>query len=308
MKDLVGLDKSTGELIEDVEVYQKGEFERFVNEAAEKRFNELKIEEDKKKQRQREGLNKARQIEEARANGEGLEFIQCIQEPLTKLVSEPELTECGYFMRLLSYMRQKNRGLLTDGKEPLDQAKIQKIFNLKERQTRGILTKLEKYGLIKSQMVVRSKRRSKIYYVNEVYHTRSKQKGKKALFVKLMKDELDKNVQRLSNDALGLLYKIIPFFHYKNFMLTTTPNEIDLDKVKGLSLAGLAKLLNHDEDTIDKHMNELNDNGIVIYTKSKKSHVCYVNPDVLWSDTEPNTDEADKLRADFLREMFNAHS
>ncbi|MFJ7664149.1 hypothetical protein ACIQXW_17480 [Lysinibacillus sp. NPDC097162] len=268
------------------------------------RFRMVSEEDDKKAQRQREGLKKAQLREEARnKRGNDLEFIQCIQEPLTKLVSEPELIECGYFMRLLSHMRQKNGGLLTDGKEPLKQAKIQKIFDKGDRRTREILTRLEEVGLIKSQLV----KRSKVYYVNEVFHTRGKQKGKKAHFVKLMKDELDKNIRRLSNEALGLLYKIIPFFHYKNFMLTTTPNETDLDKVKALSLAGLAKLLNHDEDTIDKYMNELNDNGVVLYTKTKKSHVCYVHPDVLWSDTESNTDKADELRADFLREMFKAH-
>ena len=133
--------------------------------------------------------------------------------------------------------------------------------------------------------------------------TSQKQRGRTSHFIKLMKGKLCELVKCLSTDALGLLYKIIPYFHYETFRLTDTPNESDLTKVKHLSHAKLAKLLGKKEVTIEKYMNELSAKGVILSTKSKNSINYYVHPDVLWSSKNPNTDSADSLR-----NMFNAHS
>lgn len=293
--DLVVLDKITGEIVEDAEFYRKDEFEEAVEKEVKKTLENA--------QKQREGLEKMAQKQKALANGKPLDFIQCIQEPIIEVLPKLNITECGSFMLLLSYMQQRKGGLLTHKTSPLNQKHIQKIFGKEERRTRAILTNLEALKLIRSEWA----NGSKIYYINEKYHTMGKRKrgrgNKIAPFIKLMKTKLGEIVKHLSPEALGILYKIIPYFHYTTFAISSTPNEPDDEKIKNLSCAGLARLLDLDRATVAKYIDELSANGIILSTKSKKSIIYYVHPDVLWSCANPNTDSADALRR-----MFTAHT
>ncbi|MBM7573636.1 hypothetical protein [Aquibacillus albus] len=215
-------------------------------------------------------------------------FVINFIEPIREVMHDLTLTQAGVMMKVLPYT-QKYGKLKSNGK-PLTIKDISKVIKRAEKATRRSLAELEDIGLIVSEG------RPKTYTVNPLYHLTNKVKDRKnARFVKLYKSKAKELLDRLSLVEAGLVYKMIPYFHYETFILCGNPNEDNPELYEELGQNDLARLIGYDEEELKKLMRRLRTKGIILQTDSSyiKSH--YVHPDLFYR-MDRETEKAKQLR------------
>lgn len=86
----------------------------------------------------------------------------------------------------------------------------------------------------------------------------------------------------LTLEQIGLLYKIIPYFHWSKFYLVENPDEQDPDKLQPFDLKKLAEKLGLSYKTLKRHMSGLMKAGIVMKSSAYGRHIYTVNPQILY--------------------------
>lgn len=254
--------------------------------------NYVITEEQLEERRERE--TRGRAVHQARKEyyeKDSRKFVINLMEPIREVMRELTLTQAGVMMKLLPYT-QKDGKLKSNG-VPLTIKEIAKIIKRAEKATRTSLNELESIGLIKSEG------RPKTFSVNASYHLANTiQDRKNAKFVKLYKSKAKELLEGLSLVESGLVYKMIPFFHYETFILCANPNEPSPQLYEELSQTDLAELIRYDVEELRKLINRLRTKGVILQTESSyiKSH--YVHPDLFYR-MDRETDHARQLRAMF---------
>ncbi|WP_163538683.1 hypothetical protein [Gracilibacillus sp. YIM 98692] len=235
------------------------------------------ITEEQVKEKQERQAN-GRAVYRARKNyheKDNRRFVINFISPIRGLLPNLTLTDAGVMMKLLPYT-QTDRKLKKNGKA-LEIADISKIIKRSEKPTRRALSRLENVSLLESTG------RPKNYYVNPFYHLKGSLKGRKdEKFVKLYKSKAKELLDRLSLNEAGIVYKILPFFHYETFILCGNPNEENPKLYEELSQTMLSELIGHDKDELNKLMKSLRTKGVLMQSESSyvKSH--YVHPDLFY--------------------------
>lgn len=141
-----------------------------------------------------------------------------------------------------------------------------------------------------------------VYDISAEYHTIGK--NHEGHFTKLyqqftttLKEEYDLTIQ-----LAGMLYAILPYFHYETYLLCTNPNESDTTTLDPMSESELADLLGIDRSTVNRLMNQLAKRGIVAKIGAYNVAIYRVNPDLMYR-MEKETDFTEKVRADFTETM-----
>lgn len=276
MKDLVGLDKSTGELIEDVEVYQKGEFERFVNEAVENVLNEKA----QKAQNQLEAFKKKQSNYISPEYGGLTQFIGCFRDSIKDIIPHLSSTECGILITILVKMQPGKNGLLVIGKEHMNQKDIQKHIRKGRTKTAEYLDKFVELGVLEET----KNGRNSNYRINPQYHIMGKfpELTEENRFIKLYKAKLEEMINDLTSTELGFIYKALPICHYNTFKLVHNPtarynptaeegskeasSNVDLEF---FNRKELATYMNVNPKSINNAVNSLSKKGLIM---SKTSH------------------------------------
>lgn len=220
-------------------------------------------------------------------------FVINFMDNIRGIMPSMTLTEAGVLMRLLPYTQGK--GEIKENGKHLKLTDIQKIIKRSEKPTRQTLSQLEKLGLLTSEG------KPKRYKVNPNYHHIGNLHGRKGeKFVKLYKNKAKELLDGLTLNECGLVYKILPFFHYETFILCANPNEPKPELFEELSQTKLAELIGHDYGELKTLLAKLRGKGVLLQTESShvKSH--YVHPSLMYRK-DYDTEHARQLRAMFER-------
>lgn len=223
-------------------------------------------------------------------------WVASYHDPIERISKELSLTETGAIIKLLPYMRFKTRGkLIKDGK-PLKQADIQRIFKRGKTATREILRILEEKGVIE----VQKEGRANVFYISAEFHEIGNV-DESERFTKLYQVRTREITEKLALHEAGILYKILPYFHYERYYLCANPNESDKDNLRYINRKELAQIVGLNEDDVSRTVNKLRDLGALMSTKSGRSVRYLVHPDLMFRQAT----ETEWTKA--VREMFDAH-
>ena len=120
-----------------------------------------------------------------------------------------------------------------------------------------------------------------------------------ANFTKLFVVKSRNLVKELSIQEAGLIWKIIPYFHFSTYYLCENPME--KDSARHMSRKMLAEHVGHDMNTVGKLMNGLSRKGAVIITLLYGKNRYLINPDLMYRKS--TEDE----HAKHVRNLFKQH-
>ncbi|AIQ13641.1 helix-turn-helix domain-containing protein [Paenibacillus durus] len=246
---------------------------------------------------QREARRKRRQRSRAIEMRSGMRWVACYHDAIRSVTLALSLTEAGALIRLLPYLRFKGEGRLIENGKPLKQTDIQRIIGRSKAATIALLRRLEELGIITKE----TNGRTNIYSFNAEYHTYGTvNDGVK--FTKLYQYHANEITRDLGLNEIGLLYKILPYFHYTTYYLCANPDEENENNIEHLTRERLAELIGHEPETVSRLVASLQAKGVILSTRSVSSVNYIVHPDVMYrKETE------DVEYTDFVRRLFKQH-
>jgi DNA-binding transcriptional ArsR family regulator len=246
--------------------------------------------------RQVEGYKRRLKIEQMKMKNRGRNWVAAYHEPIRRLLGVLSLDEFGAMIKLLPYMRFKAGGdLYYEGKR-MGKAEVAQAIGKKPRQTANILSALVKAGVLETK----KEGRRVVYSVAEEYHTMGETRDDQ--FTKLFQGFIRKHFGKLTTQQAGVLYAVLPFFHYKSYLLCTNPDEPDEDKADPMTAKELAEVLHIDDKTVYRHMNALSKHGIVLKVAAYGATIYRIHPDLMFR-SELENEFTEKVRQDFRDAM-----
>ncbi len=243
---------------------------------------------------QDDAYQRKQMVERASERRSQKRYVNCYHEPIKDVTQTLKLNELGALIKLLPYLRFNGNGLLEAQGKPMTAKDIAKAVGKSERATKSILS-----GLIAEGVIVKEgERKGTKYYVAERFHTIGYTLEGQA-FTKLYQKETRLRADKLSIQEAGLLYKMLPYFHYQSYYLCANPdadeNEEELDH---LNQAQLAALIGESVDTVRRGINVLMMRGFVLKMSSFNSTLIRVNPDVMFR-AEYESEHTEEVRREF---------
>ena len=159
-------------------------------------------------------------LEELRQGGRGRNWVACYHEPIRETSKEMTLFECGTVLKLLLYISFKDQGVLTLNSQPMKLKDIQTVIKKGETQTRAILTSLEEKTILRKE----KRGRNNVYIMNPDFHTMG-EILESVSFTKLFQSKTKELLDDINLNQAGILYKILPYFHYTKCLLCLNPDE-----------------------------------------------------------------------------------
>jgi transcription initiation factor IIE alpha subunit len=207
----------------------------------------------------------------------GKRWVASYHDPIRAVIKDMSLIEAGAIVKLLPYLRFKSEGkLIKDGK-PLKQTDIQRIFKRGKDATRSILDRLAELGVIS----VMKEGRSNVYFISANFHSMGDVK-EGASFTKLYQVKTNEITAKLDLSETGLLYKILPYFHYQTYYLCANPDEQDAQVIRHLNRDRLAEAIGHEPETVSRMMRRLRDAGVIMQQRASRSETYLVHPDLMF--------------------------
>lgn len=247
-------------------------------------------------------VRKISDIEEQRAHYRRLEamksggntgYVNCYHDPIKALSERLELHELGALLKLLPYMSREHGGeLITRGKR-MGIDDIAKVIGKSKRPTIRIVTSLTDSGVL----IAEKDGKRHVYRVNPEYHSIGAVIGNNR-FTKLYQTKTRLNIEKVSIQAAGLLYKTIPYFHFQRYYLCANPNESNPREICHLTQEDLAALIGEDPSTVSRRIQELIRAGFIMRMESYGNYVLIVNPDVMYRK-KYRDEEAERISAQF---------
>ncbi|WHY65375.1 hypothetical protein [Neobacillus sp. SuZ13] len=281
-----------------------------------KKYNEIK-----KKQAQKEYAKARRAI----SYEKGIEpeiFIACKVNNIKEVSKKMDIYIATSVVKLLSKLTRKSDGLLVNKRgKAITQVEIQQVLGLGERRCRDVLKKIVDLKVIKSEKDPKD-RRIILYYVDKKFHSMAESIHES--FVQLNKNELNKMVENENlGNALGVLYKILPYVHFQTFYLVWNPthnmlyksqsladsllDEENPSKLEHLLQKEIAEIIGVHETTINEYINILEKNKIIKRDIQGDSVLHMVHPRVLKRyDTHYVPDDQNEY-AKFIEVQFKQH-
>jgi len=190
------------------------ETERKINKNSDKSYKEMM----EREQRKRDEWNKGKHWSAA--------YHDAVKVASEQINNE----EAGCIMHMLTFLNVHSNGRLEHNNKPLSKNDIALSINKKPRRTYSILKKLEDIGVL----LVHKEGRNNVYFINAEYHSMGVNIKQGMHFTKLFKHKTKDVIKDLSLHDAGILYKMLPYFHFQSFYLSDKPNE-DLREDPSLS-------------------------------------------------------------------------
>lgn len=245
---------------------------------------------------QSEGYKKHKEREKYIIKNPGHRWVASYHDPIRNIIKDLSLIEAGAIVKLLPYLRFKGEGKLIKDSKPIKQADIQSIFKRGKKATREILERLQELGVIQ----VLKDGRNNVYVISANFHTMG-EVSKGVGFTKLYREKTNDIVSDLDLNETGLLYKILPFFHYQTYYLCANPDEPNPEVIQHLNREQLAEAIGHDAMTTTRMVDKLRAKGVIMTTSSGNSTLYLVHPDVMFRK------EAEDEYTTVVRRMFEEH-
>ncbi|MGM7723744.1 DUF7343 domain-containing protein [Metabacillus sp. Hm71] len=233
---------------------------------------------------------------------DGRKFVMAHNDPIREITKDLTLIEAGAVIKLLDYMK-KGDGLLQVNAEPMKQKDIQTAIGRGKEMTSKILGRLEELDIINK---VREGRRN-VFKINQRFFSYG---GAAGSFTKLLMVTLRERIADLKLNEVGMLFKVLPYFHYSRLCLCANPdeplpadpNEEDLKKLQYFSREDLAQELDLDVKTIYEIVRTLKKKKLMISTETGGKVRYWIHPDVMYRQTYETE------WADSVRDLFKAHA
>lgn len=223
-------------------------------------------------------------------------WVASYHDPIAELSEGLTLTESGAIIKLLPYMRFRANGQLVKDGKPLKQTDIQRIFKRGKTATRDIMNELELKGVIS----VLKEGRSNVFYISAKFHEKGSVR-RDDMFTKLYQVRTREITDDLALHEAGILYKILPYFHYSEYYLVSNPNERDTSQLRYIDHGELADLIGMKRQDLSKSVRTLRNKGALMSTDSGRKVRYIVHPDVMFRQSI----ETDWTQA--VRKLFEPH-
>lgn len=224
-------------------------------------------------------------------------WVACHHDSINKVINDISLIHAGAIMKLLPYMKFNKKGLLMDGNKTLNHADIESILQRSRNVTSKTLKELIDCEILK----VEKEGRNNTYYINNKFHTLGAMK-KHGSFTKLFIEKLKEVSEKLNLNELGLLYKILPFFHFEKYCLCENPDEPNLDEIVYLTRATLADKINYSDNKLSILIKKLTVYGLMLNISSQRKSQYIIHPDLCYRK------QNDSEHYGFTLELFNSFS
>ena len=225
-----------------------------------------------------EAYKKKKELEEQQEKNKGKNWVAGYHEPIKQISHQLELHEAGAIMKLLLYLHFKQEGKLIKEGRPLNTTEMQNIFGRKRTQTSQILKKLVSLEILEKK----KEGRSTVYYINSHFHTIGETIKKGTSFTKLYKAKATEVLEKVDLFEAGMLYKVLPYFHFQTYYLCANPDEEDLNALDHLTQEALADLIGHDVKTVSHYMSHLEDQGVLMIQKQSNTKRYLIHPDLMF--------------------------
>lgn len=205
-------------------------------------------------------------------------YVNCYHDSVVELNRKLGVNELGVIMKLLPYMRINTDGRLMAGSKRMGVTEISKVIGKSQRWTISLVKSLVDNEVLSTE---KSGRRN-VYNVSERYHTIGYVLKGATRYTKLYQTKTKTDIKNISIQAAGVLYKMLPFFHYDKYYLCGNPNEKNPETIEHLTQTKFSELANVDVKLVNRSITELCKKGFVMISKSFGATVMMVNPDVMY--------------------------
>lgn len=243
--------------------------------------------------KQDEAYRKAKQLEDYKSRNVGRRHVRCYHEPIKEILETLKLHELGALIKLIPYMKFNKDGLLTKDATPMTIDIMADIFGKSKRASQTVVNALVREGVLEK---VKPKKTIN-YRVTERYHEMG-EVTQDGYYTKLYQVESRKVLERLTIQEAGLLYKILPYFHFENYYLCANPNEHEPSEIKHLNHNDLSLLIGEEVQTVYNNMKALIRNGVIMKVSAYGAVNYLVNPDVMFRK-EIENEYTDHVRNQF---------
>lgn len=236
------------------------------------------------------------------ASGDGRSYVVAYHEPVRKLNEILNLNEIGAIMKLIPYMRFDRQGELRYAAKRMGIDEIARVIGKARRWTVTLVGSLVGNGVL----VTDKDGKRNVYSVSEAYHTIG-QAINGTPFTRIYQTKTRTDIAKVSIQAAGLLYKMIPYIHYEYMYLCCNPNVRDADEIRHLSQARFAKEVGVDDETASRCLRELIAAGFVMRSEAFNAKIIRMNPDVMFrkKPRDEHDDYTEFVRGEF-RQALNA--
>lgn len=198
-------------------------------------------------------------------------------EEVSKLMS---LQEAGAMFSIMIHLEFNSEGIIIKEGQPITMTDLQKLLGKSKAQVSRLVNSLERLSLIFKE----KQGKSTVIRVNEEFHFIGKVL-KKEYVTKVYTVKARSIMKGLELQELGLLYKIMPFFHFEHMVLCNNPEERNPSKLEYLSLEELAGRIGVDRTTLTRLVPALvKKKAIMKAMTGNMSHII-VNPNLYFKMT-----------------------
>lgn len=237
-----------------------------------------------------EAQRKWRLREQAKLRIKGKKFVVCPHDRVKELSQKLKLNELGAVIKLLPYMQQNLDGLLMKDGKNMKIEDIQRVIGKKRGMTTTILNSLGEAGVI----IKNSAMKTRSYSISRTYHWMGDVEPT-LRWTKLYQVENRTRLATLTIQEAGMLYKLLPYFHYETYWLCANPSD---KEVQRLNHQQLAELIGESPRVVNEHMRKLDKLGFLMKLQSHGAVNYLVNPDIMFR--QPYETEY----TEFVRRLF----
>lgn len=176
----------------------------------------------------------------------------------------------------------------------MNKSDIAKVLGRSRKNANIIIDRLLEIGVLEQD--------ENVFIVNKRFHSMG-ERISNGVFTKVYTVRAKEIVEKLRLNEIGLLYKIIPFFHYSEYYLCVNSNT-DKQFIEYMGRETLAKAIGHDVATVSKIMGRLQSVGAILVTGTRKEVRYLVHPDLMFRQTEGYETEWTKA----VRKLFDDHA
>jgi predicted transcriptional regulator len=228
----------------------------------------------------------------------GRNYVVSYNEAVAGIIRDLSLIEAGAMIKIMLQLRVNGDGKLLKGSltspEPMKKADIARVLGRGKSATNALIDRLVALALLED--------RPDGFYINKRFHSMG---GRIAdeVFTKVYTVRAKEIIDDLKLNEIGMLYKIIPFFHYSEYYLCVNPN-VDKAFIEYIGRETLAESIGHDVATVSKVMSRLQSVGAILVTGTRKESRYLVHPDLMFRQAEGY--ESDWTNA--VRKLFDDHA
>jgi predicted transcriptional regulator len=228
----------------------------------------------------------------------GRNYVVSYNDAVSEIIRDLTLIEAGAMIKIILQLRINGDGKLLKGAmtdpEPMNKADIARVLGRSKSSTNALVDRLVSLELLEDK--------PDGFYVNKRFHSMG---GRIAdeVFTKVYTVRAKEIVDNLKLNEIGMLYKIIPFFHYSEYYLCVEPN-VNKAFIEYIGRETLAERIGHDVGTVSKIMSRLQSVGAILVTGTRKEVRYLVHPDLMFRQVEGHETEWTKA----VRKLFEDHA